>query len=192
MKYQAIFTTLLFWTLSLTGNPAWAEASSQFINLDQPKLVSGQIKGSVASCSNGFDPSGTIVHIPGISISTRLGKQPEFHLLSVPPGEHTLVFEYGDRIITSIPKVDVRAKTLTALGAITLCPDNDGDGFNLMADLDDSNATIHPGAKEICDRKDNNGNGVIDEGCSYRKCSKGGKFCPNNWNNINPTLQGRK
>ena len=44
--------------------------------------------------------------------------------------------------------------------------DDDGDGFTENdGDCDDSNAAIYPGAPEVCDGKDNNCNGVIDEGC---------------------------
>lgn len=45
--------------------------------------------------------------------------------------------------------------------------DNDGDGFKSNQDCDDNDATIYPGAPEVCfDGTDNNCNGVIDEGCS--------------------------
>ena len=36
---------------------------------------------------------------------------------------------------------------------------NDGD-------CDDSDATVYPGAEEVCDGKDNNCDGVVDEGCN--------------------------
>ncbi len=36
-------------------------------------------------------------------------------------------------------------------------------------DCDDSDATIHPGAPELCDGKDNNCNGQVDEGCPVPK-----------------------
>ncbi len=42
--------------------------------------------------------------------------------------------------------------------------DNDGDGFSPPADCNDNNSGIHPGVKEICDGKDNDCNGLIDEG----------------------------
>lgn len=51
-----------------------------------------------------------------------------------------------------------------------LCVDNDGDGYygsqncSQGNDCDDNNAAIHPGAMEICDGKDNNCDGQIDEG----------------------------
>lgn len=46
------------------------------------------------------------------------------------------------------------------------CADNDGDGYtNCQSDFDDSDPTSHPGAPELCDGKDNNGNVLVDEGC---------------------------
>lgn len=54
-----------------------------------------------------------------------------------------------------------------------VCNDLDLDGYGLVAskacsktgiDCNDSNASINPGAKEVCDSIDNNCNGQIDEG----------------------------
>jgi len=65
---------------------------------------------------------------------------------------------------------------------ITFYTDTDGDGYGNSSgptlqscsapagfvsnhdDCDDGNATIHPGAPEICDEKDNNCDGLVDEG----------------------------
>jgi len=41
--------------------------------------------------------------------------------------------------------------------------DNDNDGFSLDVDCDDEDSTIYPGSKEICDEKDNDCNGLIDD-----------------------------
>jgi hypothetical protein len=42
--------------------------------------------------------------------------------------------------------------------------DNDGDGYTLNTDCDDTNPTVFPGAYEYCDGLDNNCDGQIDEG----------------------------
>ena len=43
------------------------------------------------------------------------------------------------------------------------CPDEDHDGHS-CDDCDDHDATVYPGAPEICDNKDNNCDGQVDEG----------------------------
>lgn len=42
--------------------------------------------------------------------------------------------------------------------------DNDGDGFSASDDCNDTDATVYPGAPEICDYLDNNCDGEVDEG----------------------------
>ncbi|MDH5763050.1 MAG: putative metal-binding motif-containing protein [Nitrospinota bacterium] len=191
MKLKTLLTAFVFWMVSLTG-PAMADVNLQFMDLVQPVKKTGQISGSVKSCSGKFEPQGLIVHIPNISISTKLGSSSQFKLLSVPAGNHTLVFEHEDRVLYSMKNVTVRPNMQTALEDVTVCPDNDGDGYNLMADMDDTNPAIYPEAREICDKVDNNGNGVVDEGCSYRKCPKGGRLCLSNWNNSNRIMRATK
>lgn len=45
------------------------------------------------------------------------------------------------------------------------CLDSDGDGFCSNVDCLDNDPSSYPGAPELCDGKDNNCNGPIDEGC---------------------------
>jgi Cys-rich repeat protein len=52
------------------------------------------------------------------------------------------------------------------------CPDADGDGFNTCrGDCDDANPAVFPGAQEVCDRIDNDCDGVVDEGCGGPPCA---------------------
>ena len=56
------------------------------------------------------------------------------------------------------------------------CTDSDGDGFGTgadckLADCDDSNKAVHPGAKESCGNgKDDNCNRIVDDGCATVNC----------------------
>ena len=42
--------------------------------------------------------------------------------------------------------------------------DGDGDGYAACADRDDGRDDVHPGAAEVCDGRDNDQDGVIDDG----------------------------
>ena len=44
-----------------------------------------------------------------------------------------------------------------------LGPDRDGDGFPRDQDCDDDAADVHPGAEELCNRRDDDCDGVVDE-----------------------------
>ncbi|MCB9745800.1 MAG: hypothetical protein H6740_24710 [Alphaproteobacteria bacterium] len=43
-------------------------------------------------------------------------------------------------------------------------PDADGDGYTTEEDCDDADPFVNPGAEEVCDDKDNNCDGSVDEG----------------------------
>lgn len=56
------------------------------------------------------------------------------------------------------------------------CVDTDGDGYGINcaagSDCDDRDPHVHPGKDEICgDKRDNNCDGIVDEGCGLRLCA---------------------
>lgn len=58
--------------------------------------------------------------------------------------------------------------------------DKDGDGWaQSEGDCDDTNSVVHPEASEVCDEKDNDCDGQVDEDCSSQECGGLlGKNCP--------------
>lgn len=85
------------------------------------------------------------------------------------------VVHHHDTLYYSKTQVDALVSDLQAQIDVLRghsCTDDDGDGFygqgecTTAIDCDDSIATIHPGAAEICgDAIDNNCDGQVDEGC---------------------------
>ena len=57
-------------------------------------------------------------------------------------------------------KVEGTEPTEDDLAAI----DSDGDGYATDEDCDDEDASVNPGATEVCDGVDNNCDDVVDEG----------------------------
>ena len=64
--------------------------------------------------------------------------------------------------------------------------DADGDGFTTLNDCDDTNPSIHPGAVEICNLKDDDCDGSIDEG--FDQDGDGWTVCAGDCNNVNPQI----
>jgi hypothetical protein len=60
--------------------------------------------------------------------------------------------------------------------------DNDGDGFSPPQDCDDNDARVFPGAPEVCNSRDDDCDGTIDEGFNLatdpQNCGACGLVCP--------------
>jgi hypothetical protein len=69
-------------------------------------------------------------------------------------------------VVLSCTSLLVGLLALPALAAKPVPSDVDRDGYTTAAgDCNDNDKTIYPGAPEVCDGKDNNCDGTIDEGC---------------------------
>jgi len=106
-----------------------------------------------------------------------------------------LIDEGGDGLCTSGKSC---TSTFGCRLATVFCTDNDNDGYFVqgncgsLVDCNDGDRLINPGRTEICDGKDNNCNGIKDEGrdnlcelgeiCSSSGCQLENVFCTDNDN----------
>jgi RHS repeat-associated protein len=74
----------------------------------------------------------------------------------------------GDQIDSCVDCNDYDANNTKSLDPDN--PDHDHDGFNTCNDCRDDDPTIHPGANEVCNGKDDNCNGAVDENVATTKC----------------------
>ena len=77
-------------------------------------------------------------------------------------GEHFYLWAQGTQTVTNYSFAKI----------VFECPDDDGDGYHVCSegteqiDCCDNDPSTYPGAPELCDGKDNNCDGQIDEGCA--------------------------
>lgn len=136
-------------------------------SVDDPTLA-GQIQGSITSAGV-YGLEGWDVYIPGRSFFVRTGPDGTFTLNYVPAGTYTLIISRDGvktRELSGTDAAVVVARKITTLGAVAALVDADGDGFYSYQDCNDNDPTVHPGATEICDGKDNDCNGLVDDGIS--------------------------
>lgn len=122
-----------------------------------------------------------LVHIPGRSTVARTDSTGDFVLSNVPVGTHDVVFELAGEVIHTEADVNVLDQLGTDLGFLDICPDVDGDGFDVTLDCDDTDFDINPDATEVCDEVDNDCDGEVDEGDVCFVCIDldGDDFCGN-------------
>ncbi len=84
------------------------------------------------------------------------------------------------------------ATDLADPSCVLTCTDNDGDGYAVEGgdcgevDCDDSDASVNPGAAEVCDGKDNNCDGNVDEG--FDADGDGYTICGGDCDDSNPAV----
>ncbi len=124
----------------------------------------GQIQGHVDYCKSS-EAAGLQVYIPGQSYLVIVSADGKFMMHQVVPGTYNIAIARDGNILKVINGISVRKKQITSLGSLALCPDQDGDNFNVATDCNDLNARVYPGAPEGCNGIDDNCDGQVDEGC---------------------------
>lgn len=163
----------------------------------------GGIKGRVNYCGQG-GLDGMLVYIPGRQFSVITDQSGRFEFEFLPVGQYDIYYRHAGKLLNYNRNIKVTNDAVTELATIAICDsasvagnqdssqpavsgtsaspaqgldtvDNDGDGFNRKLDCNDNDATIRPGAIELCDGKDNNCNGAIDENAQYMVDNGSGK-----------------
>lgn len=151
----------------------------------------GKISGSVNYCEKG-GVLGMKVTLSGRSASIYTADDGKFEFDDVPDGNYAVFFSIDEKMIHVSKDVKVQAGNTTDMGNVAFCTtvqadtvkrdlnsiiqytctpnstapecvDSDKDGVVAGKDCNDHDETVRPGAPELCDGKDNNCDGRIDE-----------------------------
>ena len=152
----------------------------------------GSIKGQINHCGQG-GKNGMVIYIPGRQFSVITDTTGQFQFDFVPVGQYVIHVRHDNKTFKKNIGVLVNEDKVTDLKIINICDtllktnqpgssfasgssatrkntadnDTDQDGFPVARDCNDNDPLIKPGAIDICDGKDNNCNGLIDENEVY-------------------------
>ncbi len=152
--------TLVCLLTSLISSPVWAK-SDQHISVQslEGPAGHGEIQGRVQNCTRQETLEDILLHVPGKSIATRLGKDGSFHLHFVPTGSFNLNLEMDDRTVGEVKNIPVKEGSVTHLNSIQIC------------------------VTEKDKREISAGNSPTPKASKIR-CPKGGFTCSSSWHNI--------
>ncbi len=160
---KVIFVLVLALVLPLPGVASQERGHhdhSHARRVEEAGAISGHIAICVAEAAAGLQ-----VYVPGRSYVVITSGDGSFVFDYVTPGTYSIAVARDGNILAVVGSVVVLEDETTELDPIYICPDQDGDGFDVASDCDDLNALVFPGALEVCNGIDDNCDGQVDEGC---------------------------
>ena len=132
------------------------------------------------------DSAQPAVHLVDRILWKLLPGQPLVHRVTIPRGSVT-----SNNVVFTLDRSNEVKESNEVNNQVTVlrCPDADGDGYlSCVDDCDDTKASVHPGAVELCNGVDDNCNGVADEG--FDADHDGLTACAGDCNDNDPRING--